>query len=482
MRKNATIRSLFVFVLMCLLTSCSGANTPITGVTLPPEQTYDLPSPTSTIASVPKPTQKDIVSQVEFSSAEEAYYSKYVELAKRYGSYSLCDYYRIKDSYEHSYLNGVCIVNLMDFNRDGIQDLFVVYSNSNMDTTVSDSDVFEVYDFPTRNTYEYEIWTYKEGKLTQILHEPYVSLCYKYADYWPPAFTEYYSIFMTVYENANGFPVIQIYNESDRARNYTNIYYSDGQITRDRLTYNGDSFQMNDSEITEDIWDKNVVGYRKILLCSLLANSSESSSALLDGYNIDYNNTLRQTDRVLRYLSQHEKDWEMQSFDITEDEYISLYLQVIGRSNRQYHETADKSERTYENHYYILYDLDQNGVPELILYEGSSGAGTHYHFYTIINHEVKECGFYGRTSLHADGKGGLIAYYGRSTSYYIQEIKLIGESIVITDIASGVVLGDADFPELNEFGYDNYEYLAFCPPAIPAALYTYNLSDRTPQA
>lgn len=472
MQRIVTLLSLIVVFSMLLLASCSNANKPATSGNMPTEQTSN-PS-VSTSESVP--TQKDvyntenIVSQVKFSSTEEAYYIKYVELAEKYGSYSLYDYYKTKDSYdERSYLNGVCVVNLMDFNGDGIQDLFMVYSNGQMNKTVYDGFDLEIYDFPAKNTYEIEIWTYKDGELTQLLHEPYVSTCYIYPNDKSDFFLKYYRVFITVFENGNNFPIIQIYDESDEVRKYTNIHYSDGQIIRDELTCNGNGFQMNDLEITEDIWSKNIAGYNRILLCSLLADSSNSSSSLFDGYNIDYNNTLLQSERVIRYLSKEDRTPIIPKFYIAEGKYISLYLQELERSNR----IRLEPEFT-ENHYYNLYDMDQNGVPELILYEGSSGAGTHYHFYTVIDNEVIDCGFYGRTTLLANGEGGLIAYFGRMGGFDIKKITLNFDSVLFTDIADGQVTGDTPYPELYEFGYDGYEYLAFCPPFIPFSLYTYN--------
>lgn len=479
MRRNVKTLATFAFFIV-LLTSCSTIK-PLVDSDLQLGQTQNT---TSLISPIPKPGSaqddiektKGITDNTPFSSAEEAYYNKYVEFAEKYGSYSLYDYYKTKDAHEkRSYLNGVCVVNLMDFNGDGIQDLFVVYSNGQMYKTVDDGFDMEVYDFPTKSTYEVEIWTYKDAELTQILHEPYVSSCYIHpndiSDFESDFWLKYYRIFITVYENETGFPIIQLYEESAEGRKYTNIYCSDGQLVRDTLTYNGDTLQMNGLAITENVWSKHVAGYNKILLCSLLADSSNSSSSLLEGYNIDYDNTLLQTERVVRYLSQEERTPIMQRFHIVEDDYISLYLQELERSNR----TRLGSEFV-ENHYFVLYDMDQNGVPELILFEGSSGAGMHYHFYTMIKGEIKDCGYYGRAELLADGDGGLIAYFGRMGGYDIKKVALSSDTVLFADIADGQVTGDTPYPELEELGYENYKYLAFCPPFIPLALYTYSLN------
>lgn len=406
--------------------------------------------------------------EVKFISMEKAYYSKYVELAEKYGTYSLYDYYSVKGYYsEHSYLGGVCIVSLMDFNRDGIQDLFIAYSNGRMNKITNDSFNLEIYDLPAKDTYEFEIWTYKDGGLSLILHESSVSSCYTYPNDKSDFFLKYYQNFITVYENKNGLPVIQVYDESGEERIYTNIYYSDGQIVRDKLIYNGYTLKMNGMEVTEAAWSENVAGYNKILLCSLLADSHSSSSYLLDGYNIDYNNTLLQTERVIRYLSEEDSEPVMSEFYAKEGEYVSLYLQETERANRN-----RLSPEFIENHYMNLYDINQDEIPELILYEGSSGAGTHYHFYTIKNGALTDCGLYGRTTLYVNDEGGLIAYFGRMNNYQIDKIEMQEDAIIITDIAGGHI--QDSYPELEEFGYNNYRPLSFCPPAIPLAIYTYD--------
>ncbi|MCK9479468.1 MAG: hypothetical protein M0R40_08220 [Firmicutes bacterium] len=412
---------------------------------------------------------------VNFSSAEEAYYHKYTELAEKHGTHTLYDVRR--GYYGRSYLNGVCVVNLMDFNGDGIQDLFVVYSNGQMNNIKSDGLSLEVCDFPTKNTYEIEIWTYNDGELTQLLHEPFVSLCYIYPNQnFNGFYARCYRIFINVYENTSGSPVVQLYDESDEGSGYVNIYYSSGKITRDAFLHDGSTFQMNGFEIAENTWDENVAGYNKILLSVFLADSNSTSNSLLDGYGIDYNCILSQTEQVIRHLSQVDITPKLSSFNIAEGEYIPLYLKEILRSNRS--PCFEDSECIFKEHYYALYDIDKNGVPELILYEGSTGAKTHYHFYTIVNGEVIDCGFYGRTNLFVDGDGGLIAYYGRMGGYQIEKITLEATTIKTTFIAGNHWKSNADkYPELDEIGYINYKGLVFCPPTILSAFYTFNQSE-----
>jgi len=378
-----------------------------------------------------------------FSHEEEAYYGKYVELAEKYGTCSLYDYNNTERIFEgHSYLNGVCVVNLMDFDGDGTKDLFVAYSNGEMEKTDNGGLYLESYDFPAEDTYEFEIWTYKDGELAQILHESKVSAGNRYYSYRYK--------FITVFENKEGLPVIQLYNENE---GYTNIYCSDGKIVRDKLIYS-----------------ENVYGYNRILLCSYLADSGCSSELLSEVYGIDYNNTLQQTKRVVKYLSQEDDASTWESFDIVEEEYISLYMEEIMKSNA--FSCIEDSDYIFTDHHYALYDIDRDGVPELILYEGSSGAGEHYHFYTIDDGEVIQCGFYGRANLLVNGEGGLIAFFAHMGAYQFDQLTLENAEIKTTLISEDYA-GQSEYPELEDFGYENYKSLGFCPPTIPWAFYTY---------
>jgi len=420
----------------------------------------------------------ETTSKKSFSSMEEAYYHKYLELAEEYGTHILYDAKR--DYSGHSYLNGVCIVDFMDFNGDGIQDLFVVYSNGQMNKIVIDNADLEIFNFPAKDAYEIEIWTYKDGELKQILHESRVSVndssSYSYRN--PDELVVLDCQFsITVFENGAGLPVLQIFNydERDDVCEYSNIYFSEGEVVRDKLTKRSQVFLINGSEITWSIWSENVAGYDKILLSALLAESWFGlSTYLLEAYGIDYNYTLFQTGRVIRFLSESSETPKILSWFIAEEEYISLYLRELYNSNMLLCEWED-SHKVYFDHHYNLYDIDQNGVPEFILYEGSSGAGTHFHFYTIIDGEIIYCGDYGRTSLHVNDEGGLIAYHGRMGGYHI-DLLTLEEGVIETTFIAGNFQEEIveEYPELDELGYENYRYLPFCPPEIPLVLYIYN--------
>jgi hypothetical protein len=418
---------------------------------------------------------------------EEAYYQKYCELAEEYGTPKLYDIYGTASYYGRSYLGGVCMVNFLDFNGDGTEDLFVVYANGQTNKAITDNSVLEIYDFPARDSYEIEIWTYADGQLVSLLHEPAVSIhdtsSYSYSD--PAALvTQIFQLFITVFENADGAPVLQIYNYDERVNiyEYENIYFSAGDIVRDKLTYEAPVFTRNGAETTWEIWSDNVAGYDKILLAGLLADSwFGNSRMLLEGYGIDYDYTLVQTEKAVRSLRGDSVSTPpLAKWLIAEGNYISLYMQELYRANIFFcdwesGEDNTESEKFFTDHHYALYDMDNDGAPELILYEGSIGAGTHYHFYKIIDGEAVFCDSYGRTTLYGNHEGGLIAYYGRMDSYFIDKIILENTAIRTEPIADGSINDPENegYPTLDEFGYVNYEYLPFCPKMLALAFYTY---------
>ena len=389
---------------------------------------------------------------------------QYLELAEQYGTHFLGDY---SDTYRgRSSLGGVCVVNLMDFNGDGAEDLFVVYSNGETERTTVDGYNFEVYNFPTERTYEIEVWTHEDRALKRLLHESGVSFSPKYQGEWRSGYMRsLYRLYVTVFEDSDGLPVIQLCTESEAGREYTNIYCSDGEVVRDTLQLNRKTQQLtlNGAAIDEAEWSARVAGYDKILLSALLADSSNASAEVFDWYGIDYCDTQRQTNAVTAYLSRKDRP-SMERFDAAESDYMSLYMRELERMNR--------TEGYADDHLYALYDMNNDGVPEMILYEGSSGAGTHHHFYMVIDGELVDCGYDRRTNMFVDGNGGVVAYYARMGGYFIQKITLVGNEIVFTDIADGFVTVDSqDYPSLEELGYHGYDYLVYCPPALMFGFY-----------
>ena len=433
-----------LIIVLCCLTACRKNEDT--------SSEYSAP-PVSEDISEPKPYDAD------FSSPYEAYYERYSNLVLKYGKAKRFEMKAYQDDIGNSYLGGVCVVSLMDFNGDGTKDLFLVYSTGEL--TGKNYDENKI---PQADTYKIEIWTYLDGRMTPLLYELQVSFVYSFD-----------TCFVTVYENGTGKPVIQLYSENNAGYSYQNIYCSDGKLIKDELTYDEETFKMNGVKITEEVWGEGIGGYNKILLCAYL--SGISCDYLLECYGIDYYSTLKQTQDVVRAL----RESEPAEFAAAQSQYIPLYLKAIEHSNRISCFPDEGQEVIYKDHAYNFYDMNKDGVPELILYEGSSGAGTHYHFYTVLNGEVVDCGRYGRTNLFADGKGGIIAYHARMSGYWIEKIALEGTAIKITSIADGFINAETEaYPELDTFGYKDYKVLAFCPPKVPSVLYTYFMEPLNP--
>ena len=230
---------------------------------------------------------------------------------------------------------------------------------------------------------------------------------------------------------------------------------------------------IDDVEVPLEHWRERVMGYDKILLCAQLAHGSWSPGILLGEFGSDYHNTLVQTERVLQHL-RGETVWApvQEAFRVAEASWLGAYAQKVFDDNWLGCPWEEEGAKWCTDHQYALYDMDLDGVPELILFEGSSGAGTHHHFYTYKDGEVVYCGEYGRSAMHVDGAGGVIGYHGRMGGYWIDKIELNGTALKMVDIDEGGV-GEGEYPTLEDYGYAGYGYLPYCPQVLPFGFYAY---------
>ncbi len=390
----------------------------------------------------------------------KAYNSKYKELEAKYGAGCITD--KTISKYDSiSYLEGVSVVNFMDFNGDGTEDLFLLYSNGN-------SGNLQNFEIPTKNTYGFEVWTYENGKLVQLLSSDKISETYLY-----DVGGNYYLDFINIYENANGNPVIQLFEETETSEYYTNIYYDNGKVVYDEFELKekvytqpkvtSEVYYKNSDVVTQNEWLEGVAEYDKILLSAVLA-APTSSSESIKIYGLDYMETLNQTQEIVKYLGNKSYYPTIPKFHIAEDKYISLYLKQILLANIL--------EDYADNHYYYLYDMDSDGLDELILYESSEGAGTHTDIYTVVDEKMFYCGNYGRADLLIDGKGGLIGYFTRMNGYTIDKISLVNnQALNYNLIASGAINSNQEYPTPEDFGYNDFEPMPTCPPKIAYNLY-----------
>lgn len=116
------------------------------------------------------------------------------------------------------------------------------------------------------------------------------------------------------------------------------------------------------------------------------------------------------------------------------------------------------------NCYYSLFDMDSNGVPELLLSKGTCEADNTFYIYTFENNQVEFAGTFhsGHTSLYgatSTSSGQLIAVYGQMLGQYVNELYLNNGYISSNQILSGTVNSVADyyktdFPVPYAFAFD----------------------------
>ena len=149
-------------------------------------------------------------------------------------------------------------------------------------------------------------------------------------------------------------------------------------------------------------------------------------------------------------------------FDDIERDYIALLLQGISAGEITL--TADYDD--YKNGVYLnlceccLFDIDQDGFPELILRTGQAEADFWYTVFTIIDGELIDCGGVSgsHASLYSNGSGKFVRYGGHMGSYEITISSLVGTTLITQDIAKGIVDFDKgeEYPELRDIGYGDY--------------------------
>ena len=380
-------------------------------------------------------TEEDIRSRI--LSPYPAYYEKYTELVEQYGRGELVDKAKVKGG---SYLSGVCVVNLMDFDADGVEDLFVVYHNGKLT-----GENMEGAGIPQANSYEIQVWTCIEGEIQQLLHEPQVGWFSSFiTDYWDED-----NCFVTVFENDAGVPVIQLYDETEYSCSYTNIYYDGNNLVKDQLSYYDNKFEMNGSGITEELWNENITSYDKILCGIYLSSPDYGAADLRIGHGIDYDTILDQTESVVSALSMSQPA----GYEPAARHYASLYLRELDDQNR-YRLNQDSFSYPMS---YSLYDLNQDEIPELITLTGNCEAAYIYSVYMVVDDELVLCGELprGHSGLMFNGLGTMVLYCAHMNSYEISKVTLEGSDLKTEIIASGNT--DGSYPELGEIGLEGYD-------------------------
>ena len=388
----------------------------------------------------------------------ELYYRVYSDLVSQYGEAEVVT----NHEYEYySFLKGVCVAELLDFDGDGAQELFVIYSNGQYTGRHQSNIRNDEHDviIPQAGAYEIEVWAVKEGRAVQLLHHPSVGSYRSFnTEYWDTD-----NCLVTVYENPDGIPVIQLYDASKKGVAYTNISWDRDGFAMDELHYCNGSYALDGESITEETWDGHITGYDTILFLAQLSSSS---------WIVDYSGIMNRTGDVVQALSQNQKPVRPKP---VQNGYIPLYLKEIDRSNR---ERADL-EYAFPTDY-CLYDIDRNGTPELLIKNGICEADYYYAVFTVVDGEIVRCGEFSgfHTSLWFGRRlPGLVRYSGHMMTYTIEFISLEDTELKVEAIADDFVdmdHWDKGYPELDEFGYAAYDQpLPDCYVTTPLELYMY---------
>ena len=406
----------------------------------------------------PEEMPKEVISREEISQEEmiqedeefrmnepyAEYVKKYEEMAARYGE---PDIYSVKDNYGFGvcYLTGVCGVNLMDYNGDGMLDLFLLYADGEPKGVNMNE-----HPIPLSDYYKVEIWTLEEGEMKQLLMVDHVSSFKTFqTSYWDSD-----ECYLTVFENEEGMPVVQICEEKKEMCCYTNYYYQKEGTVKDTYQYEGGIYRCNQKTVSKEEFIKATAGYDTVLMNAYLSSNDISLEYLWE-YHIDIPGVLEETKDVAEALKENKSAF----FKEIRADYIPIYEEVL-MSVRL--ECIDRRAEGFPGDFdYVLYDIDQNQIPELIIKSGTCEADYLYEIYTIENDSAVLCGEYSgfHSSLYISGEKGLVRYMGQMGGYEIMHYSLYGTEIVEKEIASGWIDWEEDYPDLNEYGYGEYDML-----------------------
>lgn len=417
---------------------------------------------TEQVTEVKEFIRQEEVAHIGTDNLYEAYSTMYQEIAAMYGKAEMID--QTDDYWGLCYLKGVCVVDLLDFNCDGTEDLLLVcHKGTNSGLNIDDKAI------PLGIDYQIEIWTVKDEKLSRILSVDHVSSYETFpTEYWNSD-----QCFLNICENREGVPVLQIYQEDDTGCTYSNYYFQDEELTEDVYTYTEDNFLKNAVSVSEDQWNEGVADFDKILVNAYFSSDNSGYEDALIYEGIDMLSTLEQTQHVTEALNKGEPA----SFQAVENDYIFAYQDIL--MEHRLRRIKYNRENDFE---YALYDMNRDGIQELLLFTGTCEADYRYTVYTLKNGTAVWCGEFhgGHGTVYIGNEPGLIMYWGQMGVYGITKYTLVGVEIIGEEIASGEIAMEEEYPELSEFGYSTYDtYLSRCKGTASYALYQPAPADST---
>ncbi|MGN0528535.1 MAG: hypothetical protein ACI4IE_05335 [Eubacterium sp.] len=315
---------------------------------------------------------------------------------------------------------------------------------------LTDFDIYsekdEYANFLGYNTLTYNTVYYKDGKITKYFGEggggdvPYIYLCLSSAQqkgddisiYVDKAFVD------TQYnENYNNYYFVHNYY-----KNYENGKFKN-KITslKDTDTYVfADEYGGNE----DDIWYEGIYKYPVL--------SMEKYSDQMDCCCF----TFSKDDDGEYYLTAFEKDaqkpkTEAPTTQTSVDEY-DLYQTIIDDYAKKCND-ANHSEFTGKCYIcsYAYYDIDNNGIDELIFQDGTCEADRVHHVYTVKNNKAVSIGEYGAWHLALyDDNGKLVGVDGTGGIGNVYSIEIKGDTVkqTVTDTFKD---GFPSYPNYIEF-------------------------------
>lgn len=381
-----------------------------------------------------------------YGNAYAAYYAKCLELIEEYGQGRLVENTTSRDpKWGGCYTSGLCFADLIDLNGGDVKELLVVYLHEeHMDANIYGMEL------PHAENYRVEVWTYEEEQLELLLSEDRAS-CYLQ---WDSSQNEE-NCFLTVYEE-NGKAMFQICEDSREGTVFTNYscstYTDDGKPERRVYTSADGKFYEDGEEVTESFWYTKACGYDTIL-ASVQLSSSQYGREGLAQFGMDMSYGLDRSSQNIQSLS----DATAPVVTKVSGAYLPAYMEILWKIRQDIPIVPFGLFREPE---FALYDLDGNGVPELIVNIAPNEAAARCQIYTFTSGQAVLCGEgdSGHCTFYTGDGDGLVRTEGHMDIYHYEKWELQGTELVITEFASGTADPTKGYPPLEDYGYRDYDH------------------------
>jgi len=185
--------------------------------------------------------------------------------------------------------------------------------------------------------------------------------------------------------------------------------------------------------------DMQTMGLTKNALESL---SLDSITQLVAENKIDVETISQEEEKQKTEKIQTEKKTEVQAetqqvTEVSEPDYYSAYSGILSDTKNQYGDDGDYCK-------YALYDIDGDGVKELITGEGTCSADWGNYVYSISANGVYCAGYFDKSVLlyAADDGNGIYAVWGMQGVEQVRRITLVDEKVKEEEILSRQIKPD----------------------------------------